>query len=401
MDVRPAIPGRRRRPPLDMSITVGWNTAVEAGLTRQASTPGRSGRTSGAVDAIDEGRFVDEIVPDEGHRKDGSGRPGTVDEHPAAQHGREAGVVDVLHPEIDGLLDHRRQRGRAQRRRRRRDGAWRRRPRRRARPRRRWPRIRSWASVGVEPARTGMAPDRGHPEGARPRPDWPSAMSTCSRSTRPSPPCRWPHAGPSALDEEIVNVSGSGCSLGHPVAATGARMVATMIYELRAAVGASAWRRCAPAGAWARPWSSRWPADRRGRPVEAPLGRTPGNHGPPAARGAWWAQVGGRGVTATTGMHALDPQRRMLSTTVTSSSTSGGLRRCTGGQPRSGPSRPRARGPSGGELGHRVALATGAVTHGDPGEPDAGVLGTPGLHQLVERRLAHRVATETGPRWGE
>ena len=30
-----------------------------------------------------------------------------------------------------------------------------------------------------------------------------------------------------------MNVSGSGCSLGHPVAATGARMLATMIYELR------------------------------------------------------------------------------------------------------------------------------------------------------------------------
>ena len=32
---------------------------------------------------------------------------------------------------------------------------------------------------------------------------------------------------------EIVNVNGSGCSLGHPVAATGARMVATTIFELR------------------------------------------------------------------------------------------------------------------------------------------------------------------------
>ncbi len=35
------------------------------------------------------------------------------------------------------------------------------------------------------------------------------------------------------LDEDIVNVSGSGCSLGHPVAATGARMVITLIHELR------------------------------------------------------------------------------------------------------------------------------------------------------------------------
>ena len=35
------------------------------------------------------------------------------------------------------------------------------------------------------------------------------------------------------LDEEIVNVYGSGISLGHPIAATGARMVTSAIYELR------------------------------------------------------------------------------------------------------------------------------------------------------------------------
>jgi acetyl-CoA acetyltransferase len=35
------------------------------------------------------------------------------------------------------------------------------------------------------------------------------------------------------IDDAIVNVPGSGCSLGHPVAMTGARMVLTLIYELR------------------------------------------------------------------------------------------------------------------------------------------------------------------------
>jgi acetyl-CoA C-acetyltransferase len=35
------------------------------------------------------------------------------------------------------------------------------------------------------------------------------------------------------IDEEIVNTSGSGCSLGHPVAASGARMLTTLIHELR------------------------------------------------------------------------------------------------------------------------------------------------------------------------
>ena len=37
----------------------------------------------------------------------------------------------------------------------------------------------------------------------------------------------------SASREDITNVNGSGCSLGHPVAATGARMIITTMYELR------------------------------------------------------------------------------------------------------------------------------------------------------------------------
>jgi acetyl-CoA C-acetyltransferase len=35
------------------------------------------------------------------------------------------------------------------------------------------------------------------------------------------------------IPHEITNVSGSGCSLGHPVAATGARMIVTLVHELR------------------------------------------------------------------------------------------------------------------------------------------------------------------------
>jgi acetyl-CoA C-acetyltransferase len=35
------------------------------------------------------------------------------------------------------------------------------------------------------------------------------------------------------LDPDKVNPSGSGCSLGHPVAATGARMLVTLVHELR------------------------------------------------------------------------------------------------------------------------------------------------------------------------
>ena len=35
------------------------------------------------------------------------------------------------------------------------------------------------------------------------------------------------------IDQENVNVNGSGCSLGHPIAATGARMLVTLVHELR------------------------------------------------------------------------------------------------------------------------------------------------------------------------
>jgi acetyl-CoA acetyltransferase len=35
------------------------------------------------------------------------------------------------------------------------------------------------------------------------------------------------------IDEDRVIFSGSGCSLGHPIAASGARMVTTLVYELR------------------------------------------------------------------------------------------------------------------------------------------------------------------------
>ena len=34
------------------------------------------------------------------------------------------------------------------------------------------------------------------------------------------------------LDEDLVNIYGSGCSLGHPIAASGARMLTTLVHEL-------------------------------------------------------------------------------------------------------------------------------------------------------------------------
>ena len=50
-------------------------------------------------------------------------------------------------------------------------------------------------------------------------------------------------------DEEIVNVNGGAVALGHPIGASGGRIVATMVYELRRTAAGSAWPRSAPAAA--------------------------------------------------------------------------------------------------------------------------------------------------------
>jgi acetyl-CoA C-acetyltransferase len=92
--------------------------------------------------------------------------------------------------------------------------------------------IRAWASAGVEPARTGLAPTVAIPR-ALDRAGlavgdvdlWEineAFASMCVATTKIL-----------GIDDEIVNVLGSGCSLGHPIAMTGARMVISLVHELR------------------------------------------------------------------------------------------------------------------------------------------------------------------------
>jgi acetyl-CoA C-acetyltransferase len=92
--------------------------------------------------------------------------------------------------------------------------------------------VRGWASVGVPPAETGLAPE-------------PAIRKVLDRvglsvgdvdlweineafASVPIAACR-----ALGIDEELVNTAGSGCSLGHPIAATGTRMALTLIHELR------------------------------------------------------------------------------------------------------------------------------------------------------------------------
>jgi acetyl-CoA acetyltransferase family protein len=218
-------------PNMDMSITVGWNAAVEAGVSRKEMDAWALRSHQRAVAGIDNGRFVDEIVPLDVVRRDGTTSTFAVDEHPRRDTSMEKlATLKPLHPEIEGfsitagnscgandgaaamvVAD--------------RDVAD-------AHGLEPLAVVRAWASVGVPPERTGLAPTIAIPK-ALDRAGltvddvalWEineAFASMCVATTRIL-----------GIDEGIVNVLGSGCSLGHPIAMSGARMIITLIHELR------------------------------------------------------------------------------------------------------------------------------------------------------------------------
>jgi acetyl-CoA C-acetyltransferase len=227
-------PSHRDRPDapsLDMSITVGWNAAVEAGVTRDQMDAWALRSHERAIAAIDTGAFREEIVAIDVPDGAGGTRSFAVDEHP-----RRGSTIEKLaslapiHPEIEGfsitagnssglndgaaalvLVD----------------GAL-------ADAEGLEPLavVRGWASVGVPPERTGLSPTVVIPkvlERVGLSVDdidlWEineAFASVCVATTAIL-----------GIDERIVNVQGSGCSLGHPIAMTGARMVMSLTHELR------------------------------------------------------------------------------------------------------------------------------------------------------------------------
>ncbi|MBY0275869.1 thiolase family protein [Candidatus Binatia bacterium] len=222
----PSHPETPDAPAFDMSITVGQNTATEAKLTRRDVDQWAVYSHGRAIESIDSGAFKDQIVPVEV-----AGGVFDTDEHPRRGLTLEGmAELKVLHPEIDGftvtagnaaglndaaaavlLMDP--------------DYAA-------ANGFQALARVRSWASVGVAPARTGMAPIDAIPKAiarAGVKQDDVDLFEINEAF------CSVPVAATRALGipQEICNVNGSGCSLGHPIAATGARMVVTMVHELR------------------------------------------------------------------------------------------------------------------------------------------------------------------------
>ncbi|MFC4376234.1 thiolase family protein [Nocardia halotolerans] len=220
--VSPSHPNRPDAPNLDMSITVGWNAAVKYGLTREEMDAWALRSHRNAIAAIDAGRFADEIVPIETPH-------GTfaVDEHPRRGTSMEKlASLKPLHPEIDGFGITAGNASGAN------DGAA---VLALASGRLGLPAlatVRAWASVGVDPAVTGLAPI-----GAIRKTLHRAGLSIADidlfeiNEAFASVPLATMRE--LDIDPERVNVNGSGCSLGHPVAASGARMIVTMVHELR------------------------------------------------------------------------------------------------------------------------------------------------------------------------
>ena len=222
---------RPAAPNMDMSITVGWNAAVEAGVTREQMDAWALRSHQRAVAGIDNGSFVDEIVPIEVVGRDGSRSTFAVDEHPRRDTTMERlASLKPLHPEIEGFSITAGNACGAN------DGAAAMvvadRDLAEANGLEPLAVVRAWASVGVPPERTGLAPTVAIPKvldraglSVGDIALWEineAFASMCVATTRVL-----------GIDEGIVNVLGSGCSLGHPVAMTGARMVVTLIHELR------------------------------------------------------------------------------------------------------------------------------------------------------------------------
>ncbi|UGT63014.1 thiolase family protein [Nocardia asteroides] len=227
----PSHPETPDAPALDMSITVGWNTARKVGISRAEMDAWAARSHHRAVAAIDDGRFAEEIVVLKVERPDGSVLDFAVDEHPRRDTTVERlAQLKVLHPEIEGFsitagnssgindaaaavaLTAR-------------DYA-------EAENLTVLARVRAWANAAVPPADTGLGAvavigkvlDRA---GLKPAD---VALWEINEAFASVPIAAVREHG---LDEELVNFSGSGCSLGHPIAASGARMITTLIHELR------------------------------------------------------------------------------------------------------------------------------------------------------------------------
>ena len=92
--------------------------------------------------------------------------------------------------------------------------------------------IEAYATGGVEPKWVMMAPVPRRQEPAGQDAHAASATSRCANSTRRSPRRRWPSSRELELDPARVNVHGGAIALGHPIGASGARILVTLLHAM-------------------------------------------------------------------------------------------------------------------------------------------------------------------------
>lgn len=213
-------------PAFNMAHTVGDNTARIAGISREDADQWAFDTHQAAIRAIDEGRFDNEIVPVE--LPDG-GRFDT-DEHPRRNTTLEKlASLPVLNPMLEGAIttagnssglndaaaalvmcsrEYAESHGLTP-----------------------LAAIRGWASSAADPVETGLGPSRALPKAL--------GKAGIAQSDLQSVEVNEAFTSMAVatqrildLDRDIMNVNGSGCSLGHPIGCTGARMIVTMVNEL-------------------------------------------------------------------------------------------------------------------------------------------------------------------------
>jgi acetyl-CoA acetyltransferase family protein len=227
--IPPSHPDTPDAPNMNMLITVGENTARECGITREESDHWSYHSNIRAVAATDDGRFGAEIVPVTIPAGRGTTTTVSVDEHPRRDTTPEklAALPSLTGP--DGTITAGNSSGIA-------DGgaavvvvdrdyadahgmdvlAI----------------VRSWSSCGIEPARTGLAPTIAVPKALQLagldvsdvdlveiNEAFASMAVACARKL--------------GFSHDIVNVNGGAVGIGHPVGASGTRILVTLIPELR------------------------------------------------------------------------------------------------------------------------------------------------------------------------
>jgi len=225
----PSHPNTPDAPNMNMLITVGENTANECGITREESDFWSYHSNIRAAAAADDGRFAEEIFPVTVPVGRGETTTFTTDEHPRRDTtleklaslpsltgpngtitaGNSSGIADGGAALVVVARDYADQHGLEV-----------------------LATVRSWTSSGIEPARTGLAPTIAVPRAMELagldvsdidlleiNEAFASMAVACTRKL--------------GLSHDIVNVNGGAVGIGHPVAASGARILVTLIHELR------------------------------------------------------------------------------------------------------------------------------------------------------------------------